>query len=154
MHNFTCDVYVICGLCSDSHCTAVCKARLANILGKFPLDRNSAPETPHLCLLLWWNLQMAVRECKEVTCCSLEMSVWSLECISMILNTSVIILQKIHCVSITKINIIMIFRETFVIYFEKILNCLFIFYAHIPIFLYIQGVPGGMYQTSGECSLC
>jgi len=26
--------------------------------------------------------------------------------------------------------------------------------AYIYIYIYIQGVPGGMCQTSGECSLC
>jgi len=25
---------------------------------------------------------------------------------------------------------------------------------HIYIYIYTQGVPGGMCQTSGECSLC
>ena len=30
----------------------------------------------------------------------------------------------------------MLFRETVVIYFEKILNGLFIFYAHIPTFFF------------------
>jgi len=68
------------------------------------------------------------------------MSLWSLECISIILKASLIILQKTHCISITKINILMLFRGTVVIYFEKMLNGLFIFYAHIPTFFFFLHV--------------